>query len=187
MDSIGQKLKAAREKKKMTISEVAKAMRVKNQYVEAIEHDQFHKLIAPVYARGFIKLYALSVGLDPTPLVRQFARVEFVTEAMPPHEPAPHHEKKTKRATPLLAGLANSISKIKVPDFSLPALQRLKIFQVPAGIWITVITTVVVVAVIVPLFVRMITAHENKLRLSPACRWLADPPEPYINIVPDRK
>jgi len=72
MESIGQKLKAARERRQISIADVVAATKMTGTYVKAIEADNFGMLVAPIYARGFIKLYAECVGLDPAPLLKQF-------------------------------------------------------------------------------------------------------------------
>ena len=61
------------------------AMR-KRHDVKAIEADDFDRLVAPVYARGFIKLYAECVGLDPMPLQKQF---DVSSRAAPALAPSP--------------------------------------------------------------------------------------------------
>ena len=42
------------------------------QIVEEMENEDFHRIAAPIYGRGFVKLYAECVGLDPLPLVKEF-------------------------------------------------------------------------------------------------------------------
>lgn len=76
--TLGEKLRSARQAQKMTTSEVATATRMKVQMVEALEEDDFTKMPAVIYAKGFIKLYAEHVGLDPHPLVEEYV-VRFVT------------------------------------------------------------------------------------------------------------
>jgi len=72
MESIGQILKTAREQRQISISDVSVSTKMTSTFVKAIEADNFNALVAPVYARGFIKLYAECVGLDPMPLLKQF-------------------------------------------------------------------------------------------------------------------
>lgn len=74
MDSIGHTLKKAREGRQMTAAEVAHATKASLRYVQAIEADEFDVFPASIYAIGFIKLYAHSVGLNPEPLAQEFRR-----------------------------------------------------------------------------------------------------------------
>jgi len=72
MATLGQTLKETREAKGLTTSESAAATRIKVQHIEAIEKDDFTKIPAPAYAKGFIKLYAEFLGLDPAPFVAAY-------------------------------------------------------------------------------------------------------------------
>lgn len=72
MASIGQTLKAARESKHMEIQDVVAATLMQPHVVSAIENDDFASMPAPVYARGFIRLYAESMGLDPAPFIEAY-------------------------------------------------------------------------------------------------------------------
>ena len=75
MESIGQTLKAARERKRYTLSYAAAQTRVKLQFLELMERDDFSRMPAPAYAKGFLRMYAEFLGLDPQPLVQQYVEV----------------------------------------------------------------------------------------------------------------
>lgn len=70
--NFGETFKAAREAKKLTTSQVAAQTHMLTQIVEDMEREDFHRIAAPVYGRGFVRLYANCVGLDPAPLVKEF-------------------------------------------------------------------------------------------------------------------
>jgi hypothetical protein len=70
--ALGEALRQARLERKRTPSEVAAAIRATAQMVAAIEREDFSKFAASIYARGFIRLYAQHVGLDPRPLVEEY-------------------------------------------------------------------------------------------------------------------
>lgn len=72
MDSMGQKFRAAREKKKINVSKAAALTRIKMQHIEMMENNDFSKMPAPAYAKGFIRIYASFLGLDPVPLVQEY-------------------------------------------------------------------------------------------------------------------
>ena len=71
--ALGEKLRDARLKRNLTTSQVAAATRMKAQTVEALENEDFSKIPAPIYGKGFIRLYAQLVGIDPRPLVDEYA------------------------------------------------------------------------------------------------------------------
>ena len=72
MFSPGATLRAAREKRRLSVAEVAEGTRIKAHVVKAIENNDFSGIAAPLYGKGFIRLYAEFVGIDPEPLVRDY-------------------------------------------------------------------------------------------------------------------
>jgi transcriptional regulator with XRE-family HTH domain len=72
MATIGQQLKAAREAKGVSESEAGKATKILTKLVVSMEADDFSCMAAPTYARGFIRLYAKYLGIDPESLVEQY-------------------------------------------------------------------------------------------------------------------
>lgn len=72
METMGQQFRAARERKGITISRAAALTRIKVQHLEMMEMDDFSKMPAPTYAKGFIRMYAGFLGLDPAPLVQEY-------------------------------------------------------------------------------------------------------------------
>ena len=70
--SLGLTLRAARERLHFSQSEVAEATRIKLNIIQDLENNDFSHIAAPLYGKGFIKLYAEHVGLDPEPLAREY-------------------------------------------------------------------------------------------------------------------
>ena len=85
MPELGQKLRAEREKRKLTASEVAAATHIQVQHIEAIERNDFSRMAAAAYAKGFIRLYAEFLDMDPHPLIRAYA--DMTAPGAPPHVP----------------------------------------------------------------------------------------------------
>ena len=107
MATLGQQLKAAREKKRMTLSQTALKTRIKVQHLEAMERDDFARMPAPAYARGFLRLYAEYLGLDPAPLLAEYNELHNAGPRRPavPHDarwvqPAPGDEPAPVPASP---------------------------------------------------------------------------------------
>lgn len=70
--ALGEKLRNARLNAKLTTAQISAATRMKVQIVEDIERDDFRRIAAPIYGKGFIRLYAERVGLDPAPLLEEY-------------------------------------------------------------------------------------------------------------------
>ena len=70
--SLGNTLRAAREACGLTTSELAARTHMLVQIVEGLEKEDFRRIPAPIYGRGFIKLYCEAVNLDPKPLQAEF-------------------------------------------------------------------------------------------------------------------
>ncbi len=70
--AIGPRLREARQNKQLTTSQVAEMTRMKVQIVDDLENDDFHRIAATIYGKGFIKLFAECVDVDPTPLIDDY-------------------------------------------------------------------------------------------------------------------
>ena len=62
--TVGERLKAAREEKGLSLEDVAAQTRIPQRHLESIESREWDKLPAPTYTLGFAKSYATVVGLD---------------------------------------------------------------------------------------------------------------------------
>ncbi|MEV4442029.1 RodZ domain-containing protein [Streptomyces sp. NPDC049577] len=71
--SVGRSLQQARISAGLTVDEVSSITRVRIPIVHAIEQDDFTRCGGHVYARGHIRTLARAVGLDPVPLLEQYA------------------------------------------------------------------------------------------------------------------
>ncbi|MEZ4269401.1 MAG: helix-turn-helix domain-containing protein [Myxococcota bacterium] len=70
MNELGQVLKAAREARGMTVDQVAQITKVSGQILHGIEDGERLGLPEPVYLRGFVRAYAIAVGIDPHEVLR---------------------------------------------------------------------------------------------------------------------
>jgi cytoskeletal protein RodZ len=60
----GQRLRAAREEKGLSLENVASETRIPQRHLESLETGDWDRLPAPTYTIGFAKSYASAVGLD---------------------------------------------------------------------------------------------------------------------------
>jgi cytoskeletal protein RodZ len=64
--AVGERLRAAREKKKLSLEDIATQTRIPLRHLENLEAGDWSKLPAPTYTIGFAKSYASAIGLDRT-------------------------------------------------------------------------------------------------------------------------
>jgi hypothetical protein len=70
--TIGQKLRDARTDRGLELSDVERATKIRLKFLEAMEEDRWNELPAPVYARGFLDIYARYLGLDHQALLDEY-------------------------------------------------------------------------------------------------------------------
>lgn len=75
MIEFGTTLRKAREAKGYTHAQLAEMTRLSPTTVKDLEQEDFSRIAAPIYGRGFIKLYCEAVGIDPKPLVDEFTAI----------------------------------------------------------------------------------------------------------------
>lgn len=71
---IGDTLREARETQGRSIEDAAHALRLRSEQLRALEDERFDGFGGDVYARGFLKSYAVELGLDPQPLLETYRR-----------------------------------------------------------------------------------------------------------------
>ncbi|MFK8015925.1 MAG: RodZ domain-containing protein [Gammaproteobacteria bacterium] len=81
--SPGELLRAARREKKLETKEVAAALNVDPWMLDALEHDEYGALGAPVFAKGHLRKYATALGLDADDLMVAYYQRAGTREAPP--------------------------------------------------------------------------------------------------------
>jgi cytoskeleton protein RodZ len=71
---IGAVLREARQEQGRELSEAAAATSMRVVQVEAIEDDRWEQFGGDVYAKGFLRSYAVWLGVDPEPLLEKYRR-----------------------------------------------------------------------------------------------------------------
>ncbi len=110
-DTPGRLLAAARVRAGLTLADVSARSRVPVAALEAIDADDHRSIAAPVYVRGFVRLYAREVGLDAEAIVALLDRAaadSMISAAREPAlpEPAAAPPRRRSRALYSLAGVA---------------------------------------------------------------------------------
>jgi cytoskeletal protein RodZ len=73
-DSVGNKLRAARTRRKLSLPEVEAETKIRARYLEAIEDEEWDQLPEDTYARAFIRTYGRFLGLDGDRLAEEHRR-----------------------------------------------------------------------------------------------------------------
>ncbi len=82
-ESVALRLKKARIAKKMTIIEVSKELRIRRDYISAIEEGQLDRLPEQAYTLGFVRSYANLLGLDGLAAVKEYREERDMTLQSP--------------------------------------------------------------------------------------------------------
>jgi len=64
LETVGQDLRSARQKRGEELKDIAKELKIRRDYLDAIEESRFDALPGRTYAIGFIRTYAEYLGLD---------------------------------------------------------------------------------------------------------------------------
>ncbi|MDD9939477.1 MAG: helix-turn-helix domain-containing protein [Myxococcales bacterium] len=86
MGSLGSYLKAERELRELSVAEVAQATRIPVRVLRHLEADDWDRLPADVFVRGYLRAYARVLGTDETELLSRFegrGQVEDLSAALP--------------------------------------------------------------------------------------------------------
>jgi len=88
-DGFGAALRAARTGRGLTLAEASARTRIRASYLAALEEEQLDALPPYPFVRGFLRTYAVELGLDPDRLLQRLAVI------MP--EPAPRPIEESRR------------------------------------------------------------------------------------------
>jgi hypothetical protein len=69
---LGAALRAERERRRVSLDAVARGTLVRHDFLELIDNDRLEDLPSGAYAKGFIRSYAIYLGLDPKPFLRAY-------------------------------------------------------------------------------------------------------------------
>ena len=87
---VGDALRRVRETRGLSIAEAARDTRIRREFLEAIEEDDFGRLLGDVHVRGCLRTYASYLRLSPDKVVSVYVAslpegTEPVVLSIPPH------------------------------------------------------------------------------------------------------
>ncbi len=122
-NGVGNKLREARTRRKLTLEEVEAATKIRARYLRAIEVEDWDQLPGDTYTRAFVRTYGALVGLDGDRLAEEQRRRQGGTrpgERLPRVDPRPR-----------------------------PVTRRRSSRRVPSGLIAVLVTALVVVALLI--------------------------------------
>jgi len=72
MADFGSKLREARERRGISLRQIADSTKIAASALEALERNDVSKLPGGIFSRAFVRSYATAVGLDPELMVKEF-------------------------------------------------------------------------------------------------------------------
>jgi cytoskeleton protein RodZ len=119
---IGPTLREARNRRKVDLSEVEAAIKIRVRYLQAMENEEWDALPGGAYTRGFIRTYASHLGLDGDRLADDYRRTTTPAAG----------ERVPKRVEPVPTGMP--VGRSKVPGRLLVAAVCLALVALAVGI-----------------------------------------------------
>src|SRR5256885_13397437 len=91
----GQMLREARERRGVTLRQIANATKISVGVLEALERNDISRLPGGIFGRGFVRSYAIEIGLDPEQTIHDFMAQfpnDSVVAGPPPAAPGADHD-----------------------------------------------------------------------------------------------
>ena len=129
MMEFGKSLRTAREAKGFTVQQLAEMTRMAPTMVDDLEREDFSHIAAPIYGRGFVKLYCEAVGLESKPFIDEFMEILNGNRDLQIKERAVEPEKEKPEASPVAAAAPDAA----VPDVPQDPIPQQELFGVPNG------------------------------------------------------
>lgn len=89
--ALGQILKKAREKRKLSIDEIARKLHIRASFLEALETGHYYVFPGLAYGVGFLRTYAEFLGLDSKELILKFHAETSEIKSEPMEMPIPQN------------------------------------------------------------------------------------------------
>jgi cytoskeleton protein RodZ len=103
---LGNLLRTERENKGLSLERISEITRLRVHFLEALENEEWEKLPARVFVKGFIRSYAQTVGFDAEEAISLFDRTAPLKEIVPkPLIGSEKSKKKVKYIVPSIVGV----------------------------------------------------------------------------------
>ncbi|WP_028972732.1 helix-turn-helix domain-containing protein [Spirochaeta cellobiosiphila] len=106
MESLGNRLKEARESKDISIEQVARETNISRQYIEALENEDYEKFPGEAYLLGFLRNYADYLGLNANEQIHLYKNAQIQEQPVPMEALIP----KQKKIWPIILGAVCAVA-----------------------------------------------------------------------------
>jgi cytoskeletal protein RodZ len=72
LSTVGELLREARTERGFSLADAERETKIRQKYLSALEEDDVASLPGPLYVRGFLRKYALFLGIDPDELLQLY-------------------------------------------------------------------------------------------------------------------
>lgn len=86
--TVEKRLRKGRLDMQWSLDQVADTLKIRKDYLKAIEADDYKSLPEQIYATGFVRAYAKLVGLEPSQIAQEFSQAYQAVIQPPPEEPS---------------------------------------------------------------------------------------------------
>ncbi len=145
MDTPGSVLRTERKKQKKSLKWIARALKIKTEYLKAIEDDDYSLLPAEIYTKAYLRLYANLLGLDSDFMLDLYKNVTGTGDT---GEPEPPQEKEIPEYKPALRFSSLSLRLRKIID---PVKKIISLNYKPVLI---IIASIIIVVILVVIFTK---------------------------------
>jgi cytoskeletal protein RodZ len=114
MLELGTSFRKSRESLNLSIDKIAAETRINPRFLEAIENEQFDLLPGGIFNRGFIRTYAVRLGLDPEEAIQGYEKLFRAVEAEPVQQETEHVRGKTTKIPVYYVALAGLLILVVV-------------------------------------------------------------------------
>ncbi len=71
-DTFGARLRHERERRQIALKSIAEGTKIGLGLLEGLERDDVSRWPSGIFRRSFVRAYAVAIGIDPEPIVREF-------------------------------------------------------------------------------------------------------------------
>src|SRR5262245_37052851 len=111
----GSRLREARERKGVSLREIANATKISVRALEALEKNDISHLPGGIFSRSFVRAYAAEAGLDPDEAVDDFVRQFPHDSVVAGHAPSVHVDESDDESNRRTARVVARLIAVSVP------------------------------------------------------------------------